>query len=138
MCKQMIMLAYIDCRRYVFACEHGVTHIVWNNVSLRIRSRRFVALAQQLSQTLTVAVQHRIAGNRAVAVVLDQHDHFQVWIEGCALYLKPDSTKRFAVMLQRAASHAHFGEVATSVDRDDGLPPVDETIQVAPHLFSVN
>ena len=138
MCEHLTPLARIDCQRYIIACEHEITHVMWDNVSLRISSRRFVPIVEQLSKALENTVQRRIAGNRAVSVVLDQNDRFQVWIEGCALYLTPNNVKRFVAMMQTAARHAHAVEMAERSDDSENLPPVDEPLRVPPHLFSVN
>ncbi len=48
MCKHLTMLAKESTTRYIARCEHGSVHVVWDNLSIRLRPADFVRLAERV------------------------------------------------------------------------------------------
>lgn len=134
MCDRLVMLARLDPRRWVSCCEHGVTHLSWDNVSMRIPLQKLGAISQALQECAQVARQFRIASTGDVCVVYDQYDLYQVWLGGVGLCLAPADFRRLCEVVTEASRHpmacASWSEPATS----DAEPPIRTTF----HLFSQN
>lgn len=156
MCNHLIVLSRRGPLRYVASCEHGVTHLIWDNLSLRMPTADFVQIVAAFSQAVVGAMQYRIAGTQLVCIVWDQHDRFSVWLAGAGLYLNAEEFRTLKELLDEAAAHPRLARqnpapsqaptpeptVAwkRSEDRQgesDRKRAADE-LRVTPHLFSMN
>ncbi|MCC6453616.1 MAG: hypothetical protein IT328_01600 [Caldilineaceae bacterium] len=139
MCDRLVMLARIDHRRWVSCCEHGTTHLAWDNVSVRIPLQKLVAISPSLQECAQVARRFRIAGSGEVCVVYDQYDLYQVWLCGVGLCLSPDEFTLFCRLIQEAGEHPTA--CASSNQASDAAPTTsdpDAPIRTTYHLFSLN
>jgi hypothetical protein len=48
MCRNLTILAKESATRYIARCEHGTVHLVWDNLSLRLRPAGFLGLAKHV------------------------------------------------------------------------------------------
>lgn len=48
MCKHLTMLAKENVRRYIAQCEHGTIHLMWDNLSLRLRPADFLDIVERI------------------------------------------------------------------------------------------
>jgi hypothetical protein len=46
MCRNLTILAKESATRYIARCEHGTVHLVWDNLSIRLRPADFVRLTE--------------------------------------------------------------------------------------------
>ncbi|MEM7125933.1 MAG: hypothetical protein AAF702_06380 [Chloroflexota bacterium] len=137
MCDQLVWLARINEERYIMCCEHGVTHIIWGSVSIRIPTNELSDIASQLHQAAQLAAQYRIASNYLVTVICNQHDQFQLWIRGGGLHLMPDDFQLFVKMMQQAGNHPLAQKMASEKDASSESKE-ERPFQVPPKLYSVN
>lgn len=136
MCERLVLLSQSTPERYVMCCEHGITHIVWELVTLRIPTVKLTKIAKELQESSQMAAQYRIASNYEVTVICNQHDQFQVWILGVGLYLAPSDFQQFIRLLQEAGEHQLVG--AETEKQGESTTQVDRPFQVPPKLYSVN
>lgn len=138
MCDQTTILARVDKHRFITCCEHGIVHIVWNNVSLRFNLDEMGSLVRMVEEAAQLALQYRIAGKKVVHIVHDQHDQFQVWITGCGLYLSPEEFRSFVGMMTKAGKHPAIKE-AVEMGEPTWLKELEQKpYSIPPRLFSVN
>ena len=134
MCDRIVVLARLDHRRWISCCEHGFTHLAWDNVSVRLPVHRLEAMNRAIQECALVARRFRIAGTGEVCVIFDQHDLYQVWFGGVGLCLSPEDFQLFCQLVGEASQH-HMALPSCS----ESVVPYPETpIRTTYHLFSVN
>lgn len=138
MCEELTLLARVSETQYVMCCEHGITHIVWEHVTIRLDTYALPDVARTLQEAAQLALQHRIAGRRGISIVCDPYNRFQLWIAGSGLYLPAQTFEQFLDMIQTAG--AHPDAVAAEMLRpvSDARQRDDSPYQVPPKLFSAN
>ncbi len=133
MCDKITLLAQVDTTRRIACCEHGVAHLLWDSMALRLPIQRLSALGKTLSECAQVARRLRIATQDDVCVVLDQHDQYQVWLMGVGLCLAPADFHALCGMLQRACEHPAIPPTCAACPHATLTP-----IRTPYHLFSLN
>ncbi len=79
MCNQLTLLAKASASRYIAQCEHGTIHVVWDNVSVRLRPEDFINIAENTS----LHTQPWLAR--------DAQQGFWLRLQGLALQFQPES-----------------------------------------------
>lgn len=79
MCNQLTLLAKAGASRYIAQCEHGTIHVVWDNVSVRLRPEDF----QNLAENTTLNMQPWLAP--------DAQQGFWLKLHGVAVRFEPES-----------------------------------------------
>ena len=134
MCDRVIVLARHDHRRWISCCEHGMAHLAWDNISIRLPIQKLEAVSRALQECGQVAQHFRIAGTDEVCVILDEYDLYQIWLGGIGLCLAPEEFRRFCQLLNKASAHP-----AARMDGCEAALPIPEApIRTTYHLFSLN
>jgi hypothetical protein len=134
MCDRIDVLARLDHRRWISCCEHGTTHLAWDNVSVRLPVEKLGAMSQALQECSQVARRFRIASTSEVCVIFDQYDLYQVWFGGVGLCLSPDDFQLFCRLIDEASHH----QLALSGCSEPATTYPDAPIRTTYHLFSLN
>lgn len=133
MCDKVTLLAQAGPQRRIVCCEHGVVHLLWDHLALRLPFARLGSLGQALDECAQTARLLRIAAQGDVCVVYDEYDLYQVWLMGVGLCLAPTDFHAFCGMISHACCHP-----ATPHPCDECPLAAPAPIRTGYHLFSLN
>jgi hypothetical protein len=133
------ILSRIDDTRFISACPHGMVHLTWERLTLRLRVDEFEALALLLGHA--VPGNEHLPGSRAAGSLRLSYrpgDPPEVCIGVAALRLKMIELRQLAAAVEEA--RLRLGQIAASGEWDQPDPerPADPFAGLKQNPFSVN
>jgi hypothetical protein len=95
------ILARIDDLHFIAACPHGVTHLTWENATLRFTLDDFKALAQLVERAIAARAPVVLTGGN-LSVTWQPLDRCELQVGPAALRLPPADFRRLAATVQEA------------------------------------
>lgn len=121
-----VRLAEIDKQHFITACRHGLVHMTWGRITLRLSRDEFTELAGMLEQAVEAPGRRSIrSGDLSVTYRPDEECEFRAG--PLALLLPPAEFEKFARLAQEAARHLEKILTSGAWDREEveDEPPGD-------------
>lgn len=118
-----VRLAQLDEHRFINACRHGLVHLTWGRMTLRLLRDEFRSLADLLEHVVQAQPPASVRdGELEVSVRLDGDGELR--LGPFLLLLAPDELRQFAKTARQAVEHLdHFlASGAWDRDREDDTP----------------
>jgi len=122
MTPHFLPLAQVDDQHFVTACRHGIIHLTWGRVTMRLSRdefRRLAALLEQAADALP-PISFR-DGDLRITARLDEDSEFQMG--SLVLLLSPARFQEFARAMQQAVERLDEILASGVWDRQEPEPP---------------
>jgi hypothetical protein len=114
MCRNLIILAQESATRYIAQCEHGTVHIVWDNLSIRLRPADFVRLVENACTRAGNLMDH------------DERKGFRLRMHGIGIEFPPETLANLRDLMCLAV---------LQMEKPTGVRDAPKTLEVAPGGF---
>jgi hypothetical protein len=131
-------LASIDRLRFITACRHGLIHLTWGRITLRLGRNEFRRMVRFLDATATNPATAQVRdGEVRLTLRIDEESEFRVG--AAVLLLAPNEFSAFVSLCRQARDELEKILASGVWDRDqvDDEPP-DHLAQFKPDSFSKN
>jgi hypothetical protein len=130
MCHHFTLLAHQTDQRFIARCEHGMIHLNWDQITMRLAPIDLLRIGNVLDQ-LDADMDRHLFRAGPVCLVRDEGGYVQVWIGSSCLYLTPVDVMQVADMVRIVITH--YSRMPPENRREDTHPfDVYRTYQVAP------
>lgn len=139
-----IRLAYLERWGSMVVCRHGIVHVRWDNLTLRLEIEEFQRLAKLVNRAISAAPPFSFADSElsltADYLIPGQEPTYRIGIDAVELLLSEDGWTAFQILVQDAAYR--LGQVTARDDWQKEPEPISLALEagdpVRTHSFSLN